>query len=114
MFQPRCCITQIFIVKVVSQQFGDHQIFGALRATIVVTDIHCKPGRGFDWDCWKVSFYKTPENALSCSSFTVEVSIIYSTSIPMEPLVYSVSSSQKAKMLIFCIITKNNKMNYTE
>lgn len=45
-----------------------------------------------------------------CSSFTVEVSIIYTTSIPMEPLVYSVSSSQKAKMLIFCIITTNNEL----
>jgi len=29
MFQPHCSITQIFIVKILSQQFDDEQILGS-------------------------------------------------------------------------------------
>uniref|UniRef100_A0A8B9PTF4 Clathrin interactor 1 n=1 Tax=Apteryx owenii TaxID=8824 RepID=A0A8B9PTF4_APTOW len=40
------------------------------------------------------------------SVMTVALSILCNTNIPMESLVYSVSSSQKAKIFIFCVITK--------
>lgn len=45
--------------------------------------------------------------------FTVAVSILFTTIIPMEPLVYSVSSSLKAKMFIFLRLYKNNKADDT-
>lgn len=56
MFQPHCCITQIFIVKILSQQFGDQQIFGVLTCLQLIT--HARLGEALPKTAGRFPFRK--------------------------------------------------------
>lgn len=66
----------------------------------------CKSGRSFIQDCWKVSFQKIPENALSCSSFTVAVSILCTTNIPRCHWFVASAAVKRQKYLFFASLQK--------